>query len=189
MTLYCRPEKKGGVDVDQVDTLRGQLTHHVQVVAPEQAIGLEFGMAELDALDHLERQIDGGEELAEALASIPAQWLLLDRHGAEADRWPPEFLLRRQCIRPLVPLLDLGRRNEIALHGTGCLFFVVLLWHYATSFIGGITSVLGRLTVIRLTRTGHGSGHGYRPWSSLRRYGREVLPRGYRSTVQRMRRQ
>ena len=38
-----------------------------------------------------------------------------------------------------------------------------------------------------VTRTGGGSGHGYRLWSSLRRYGREVPgPHGYRGTTQRL---
>lgn len=103
------------VDVDQVDALARKLAHHVQVVAPEQAVGLQFRMAECDAVDHLERQHDLREELAEALATVPAQRLLFDRHAAEARRRPPELLLLRQRVRPLVSLHRLRRREEITL--------------------------------------------------------------------------
>jgi len=84
----------------------------MQVIAPKEAVGFESRMAELDALDHLKWKVAGGEEFAEAPASVPPQRLFLDRHAAEAHRRPPELLLRRQRICPFGLIQDLWRRNE-----------------------------------------------------------------------------
>jgi hypothetical protein len=72
-------------------------------------------MSERDALDNLKRQCDLRKELAEATATVPAKWFLFHRHRAEADRWPPELLLRRQRIPRLVSVHHCGWRDKLAL--------------------------------------------------------------------------
>src|SRR6266850_8162144 len=87
------PGEERGVNVYEVNTFRGELAHYMEIVAPEEAIWFEFGMAEGDTFDYLERQINGGEQLAEAFAAVPTQRLLLDRYAAEAYWWPPKLFL------------------------------------------------------------------------------------------------
>ncbi len=90
--------EEGRVDVDQIDALAGQLAHHMQIVAPEQAVGFKLGVPELHPLHHLEGEVDCGEELPESLASVPSQRFLLYINIPEAWRYRPEFILCRKCI-------------------------------------------------------------------------------------------
>ena len=107
--------EEGRVDVDQVYAFAGQLTHHMQIVSPKEAVGFEFGMSERNPIDHLEGQSDAGKQLAETPAPIPPQRLLLHRHRAESHRRVPERLLFGQRVRRLVLILDLWRRDENSL--------------------------------------------------------------------------
>lgn len=84
-------------------------------------------MAEGDTLDYLEGQVDGREELAEALAPVPAQRLLLDRHAAQAHRPPPELLLLGERIAPLVCIHRVRRRDEVALQWAANRFRLLVL--------------------------------------------------------------
>lgn len=113
VVLPARKERR--VDVDEVNALRGQLAHDVQVVAPEQPVRLQFRMAKRHALDHLGRQHDLGEQLAKALAPVPTERLLLDRHAAEARRRAPKLLLRGQRVSGFVFFLNFRRGKEVPL--------------------------------------------------------------------------
>ncbi len=43
------------VNVDEIDTLTWELSHHVQIVTPEQLIWLKLRMAKAHAVDNLKR--------------------------------------------------------------------------------------------------------------------------------------
>lgn len=77
-------------------------------------------MAERDSLDDLKWQRDAGKERAEALPPVPAQGHLLDRDRAEANRRPPELLLRWKGILRLIS----GGATNSPFTGPFCLFSV-----------------------------------------------------------------
>ena len=53
--IVLTTREEGWIYVYKIDALRRQLTHDVQVVAPEEAVGLQSLVAESYALDHLSR--------------------------------------------------------------------------------------------------------------------------------------
>jgi len=74
----------------------------VQVVAPDQAIGLQFGRAEADPIDDLRGQVDDRVVVAEAgVLGVPAERVALNRYVAEARRRAKE----RRLVGKLRPIL------------------------------------------------------------------------------------
>ncbi len=85
------------VDVDEVDALRGQRAHHMQVVAPDQAVRLQLRRAEADTLHHLRRQPYVRVVVAEAgVARVPALGHIGNGHVPEARGRAVDALLLRQ---------------------------------------------------------------------------------------------
>jgi hypothetical protein len=90
----------------------------VEVVAPEETVGLQLWVAKADAFHHLGGQHDLGVEFAEAAAAVPAQRLFFYRDAAEADGGAPELLLDGEGVLRFVGVGNVGGPDERALDRT-----------------------------------------------------------------------